>query len=206
MENGNLFIIAAPSGTGKTTLVKALVSEVPGVAVSISHTTRAKRPNEKNGVNYFFVGEEEFRQRIEKGEFLEYATVFGAFYGTSQSWVEAMLKKGMDVILEIDWQGMQQIKILIPPSISIFILPPSLDNLRARLINRKQDNAQVIQDRLADVKETISHIQEFDYVIINDDFAQALSELKLLIKASRLLQRRQCERYTQLLAKLGAEE
>jgi len=206
MENGNLFIIAAPSGTGKTTLVKALVSEVPGVAVSISHTTRAKRPNEKNGVNYFFVGEEEFRQRIEKGEFLEYATVFGAFYGTSHSWVEAMLKKSMDVILEIDWQGMQQIKILIPSSISIFILPPSLDNLRARLINRKQDNAQVIQARLADVKETISHIQEFDYVIINDDFAQALSELKLVIKASRLLQRRQCERYTQLLAKLGAEE
>ncbi|HSW70791.1 MAG TPA: guanylate kinase [Gammaproteobacteria bacterium] len=206
MEIGNLFIIAAPSGTGKTTLVRALVNGMPGLAVSISHTTRMKRPNEKNGLNYFFISEAEFRRMIEKGEFLEYATVFDAFYGTSALWVKETLQKGIDVVLEIDWQGMQQIKALIPSSISIFILPPSLDNLRARLVNRNQDKPQVIQNRLADVKETISHIHEFDYVVINDDFAEALSELKLLVQANRLLQRRQCERYTQLLTKLIADE
>ncbi len=204
-ETGNLFVIAAPSGTGKTTLVKALINELSGLAVSISHTTRAKRPNEVNGVNYFFVQEAEFRRMIEQGDFLEYATVFGAFYGTSHRWVEATLKKGVDVVLEIDWQGMQQIKTLVPESISIFILPPSLDNLRERLVTRNQDKPEVIQDRLADVKETLSHFQEFDYMVINDDFDQALADLKLLIQANRLLQRRQCEKYSKLIAKLAAD-
>ncbi len=205
MESGNLFVIAAPSGTGKTTLVKALVNEVSGLAVSISHTTRAKRPNEENGVNYFFIKEDAFRRMIEQGEFLEYATVFGNYYGTSHRWVEETLGKGIDVILEIDWQGMQQIKALVPDSISIFVLPPSLDNLRERLINRNQDHPQVIQDRLADVKETISHVHEFDFVVINDDFAHALKELKLVVQANRLLQRRQCEKNAKLIAKLAVD-
>lgn len=205
MEMGNLFVIAAPSGTGKTTLVKALINEVSGLAVSISHTTRAKRPNEVNGVNYFFIEEVEFRRMIERGDFIEYATVFGAFYGTSHRWVEETLRKGIDVILEIDWQGMQQIKTLIPESISIFILPPSLDNLRERLVTRNQDKPQVIHDRLQDVKETISHIQEFDFVVINDDFTHALKDLTLLVKANRLLQRRQCQKYAKLVAKLAAD-
>lgn len=205
MGIGNLFVIAAPSGTGKTTLVKALVSEVPRLAVSISHTTRSKRPNEEEGINYFFVSEEEFRRRLDQGDFLEYARVFGNYYGTSQHWVTDARKKGIDVILEIDWQGMQQIKALVPDSISIFVLPPSLDNLRERLINRNQDKPQVIQERLIDVKETISHVHEFDFVVVNDDFAHALSELKLIVQANRLLQRRQCEKYGQLIKKLAAD-
>ncbi len=204
MENGNLFVIAAPSGTGKTTLVKALVSEVPGLAVSISHTTRQRRPNEENGLNYFFIQENEFHRMIEKGDFLEYATVFGNYYGTSHTWVEETLRKGVDVILEIDWQGMQQIKALAPDSISIFILPPSLDNLRARLVNRNQDKPQVIQERMVDVKETITHIPEFDFVVVNDDFTHALDDLKHIVQANRLLQRRQCEKYSKLISLLRA--
>lgn len=204
MGSGNLFVIAAPSGTGKTTLVKALVNELPKLAVSISHTTRAQRPSEANGVNYFFIDENKFHSMVEQGEFLEHATVFGAFYGTSHLWVEETLKKGIDVILEIDWQGMQQIKTLVPESISIFILPPSLDNLRDRLVKRNQDKPEVIQERLTDVKETISHIHEFDFVVINDDFSQALSELKLLVQANRLRQKRQSEKYRELIGKLGA--
>ena len=204
MVRGNLFVIAAPSGTGKTTLVRALIAEVPQLAVSISHTTRSKRPMEENGVNYFFVNEKQFVQMIEKGEFLEYAKVFGAFYGTSHQWVAETLRKGMDVILEIDWQGMQQIQALIPESISIFLLPPSLDNLRDRLVKRNQDKPEVIQERLKDVKETISHIHEFDFVVMNDDFSRALSELKLLIQANRLIERRQSEKYQKLVDQLGS--
>jgi guanylate kinase len=199
MECGNLFVIAAPSGTGKTTLVEALVNELPGVAVSISHTTRAKRPNESQGTNYFFVEEDEFRRMIANKEFLEYATVFGAYYGTSHRWVAETLQKGSDVILEIDWQGMQQIKKLVPESISIFILPPSLENLKERLEKRNQDKPEVIKERLADAKETLSHVDEFDYVVINDDFSHALNDLKLIIQSGRLMQRSQVKKYAKII-------
>jgi len=202
---GNLFVIAAPSGTGKTTLVKSLLAELPNLAVSISHTTRAKRPNEEHGVNYFFIDEPEFRRMIEQGDFLEYATVFGAFYGTSHRWVEETLNQGIDVILEIDWQGMQQIKALVPESISIFILPPSKANLKDRLVKRNQDKPEVIQERLADLQETLSHIDEFDYVVVNDDFTQALGELKLIIQANRLLLRCQGRKYEKLVNDLSKE-
>lgn len=203
MALGNLFVIAAPSGTGKTSLVKALVHELPGVAVSISYTTRPQRPGEENGINYFFISADEFARMVEQGEFLEYATVFGAFYGTSHRFVQEQLKKGKDVILEIDWQGMQQIKLLFPESISIFILPPSFVNLKERLVNRNQDKPHIIQQRLADASETVSHIDEFDYVVLNDEFAHALEDLKLLILANRLRQHRQINKYNQLIRELS---
>ena len=204
MDRGNLIVIAAPSGTGKTTLVKAIVDKLPGLAVSISHSTRPKRPNEVNGVDYFFVNEEEFQKMVKHDDFLEHATVFKYSYGTSRSWVEETLAKGIDVILEIDWQGSQQIKKLAPESIGIFILPPSLSNLKDRLIKRNQDKPQIIQDRMADVKEAISHIKEFDFVVVNDNFDQALSELETIIRACRLSKARQIRANAQVIRELGA--
>ncbi len=199
---GNLFVIAAPSGTGKTTLVKALVDSMPGVTVSISHTTRLKRPQEQDGVNYYFIANDQFHEMIAHQDFLEYATVFNHLYGTSRTWVQQTLEKGLDVILEIDWQGCQQIKKLFPQCISIFILPPSLDDLSERLQLRNQDHPNIIKQRLADVKETISHIKEYEYVIVNAVFNQAVVELKTIIDATRLLQKKQVIKYETLLSDL----
>lgn len=185
-DKGNLYVIAAPSGTGKTTLVKALVDTSPKITVSISHTTRPKRSNEMHGINYFFVDTTEFLHMIEKQEFLEHAVIFDHHYGTSKTMVKETLEKGIDVILEIDWQGHQQIKKIFPDAIGIFVLPPSMADLRERLTKRNQDDPAIIQKRLADVKETVSHIHEFDYVVINDDFATALHDLNIIIEAERL--------------------
>ena len=190
-DTGNLYVVAAPSGTGKTTLVKALVEALPKVNVSISHTTRSKRTNEMHGVNYSFIHESEFKRLLAQGDFLEHAVIFDHYYGTSKSTVAETLAKGIDVILEIDWQGHQQIKDLFPYAIGIFILPPSLEDLKERLIKRNQDHPEVISKRLADARETVSHIHEFEYVIINDDFASALQDLKIIIEAGRLLRNRQ---------------
>src|SRR5579862_3264140 len=187
IDTGNLYVIAAPSGTGKTTLVKELTESLPLITVSISHTTRTKRPNEVDGVNYYFISKAEFENMIAHHDFLEHATIFDHLYGTSKSWVEKTLAEGMDVILEIDWQGHQQIKKLFPHSISIFILPPSLEDLRNRLCNRNQDTPGVIKNRLADAKITVSHLQEFDYVVINDEFSHAVHDLGSIVIASRLL-------------------
>ena len=197
---GNLYVIAAPSGTGKTTLVEALIDALPKLTVSISHTTRPKRPNEQQGISYYFVDNAEFKRMIDHGDFLEYATIFEHFYGTSKRWVEDTLKKGIDVILEIDWQGHQQIRKLFTESISIFILPPSIEDLKDRLMKRNQDKPDVIKKRLADAKETISHIGEFDYVVVNDDFVSALHDLRIIIEAGRLSQKRQCAKYADLIA------
>lgn len=196
---GNLYVIAAPSGTGKTTLVHALVDSVAKVTVSISHTTRDKRPNEVHGENYYFIDKAEFQNMIDHGDFLEYATIFDNFYGTSKTWVNQTLNQGIDVILEIDWQGHQQIKKLFPDSISIFILPPSLNDLRDRLVKRNQDHLDIIKKRLADAKQTISHLHEFKYLVINDDFSHALNDLKLIIESGRLLQDRQCAKHAKLI-------
>ena len=198
-DAGNLFIIAAPSGTGKTTLVEALIDSLPKITVSISHTTRPKRPNEENGINYYFVSTDEFNHMIKHGDFLEHATIFDNLYGTSKKWVEETLSKSIDVILEIDWQGHQQIKKLFPHCISIFILPPSLEVLSDRLNKRNQDTPNIIKKRLADAKETVSHINEFDYAVINDDFMSALHDLKIIIEAGRLQQQRQSARHKKLL-------
>jgi guanylate kinase len=198
-ESGQLFVVAAPSGAGKTSLVKAVVDATPGITVSISHTTRPIRPGEVNGVNYHFLTLAEFEQMIAHQDFLEHALIFGNRYGTSKTWVAETLKKGIDVILEIDWQGHQQIKKLFPDAISIYILPPSVEALRERLVNRKQDSAEIIQKRLADVHETISHLTEFDYVVVNDDFTTAQQDLKAIITATRLLQPRQSAKHKALI-------
>ncbi len=202
-ELGNLYVIAAPSGAGKTTLVKALVESMSSITVSISHTTRSKRPNEVDGVNYYFLDKPAFQRLIDHGDFLEYATIFDNFYGTSKSWVEQTLIKGTDVILEIDWQGHQQIKRLFPNAISIFILPPSLAQLRDRLITRDQDSQAVIEERLADTRATVKHVPEFDYLVVNDDFDHALGELKTIISAERLHTKRQLKKYAYLIKELS---
>lgn len=197
---GNLYVIAAPSGAGKTSLVKALVDAMPKrVTVSVSHTTRPKRPGEKNDVNYHFIDIAKFDAMVEQNAFLEHATVFGNYYGTSRDWVVKTLANGLDVILEIDWQGSQQIKQLFSDCISIFILPPSMKDLSDRLHKRNQDNPSVIQQRLADAKTAVSHISEFDFVVVNDDFEKALKDLKIIMKAGRLLQKNQMVKCAKLV-------
>ncbi len=201
--SGNLYVISAPSGTGKTTLVKTLVDSLSSIQVSISHTTRAIRPAEVNGTNYHFVSSDEFKRMIQHNDFLEYAQVFQHFYGTSRSWVEQTRKQGIDVILEIDWQGAQQIKKLLPDCINIFILPPSLQELSHRLRQRNQDRPEIIEKRLADAQETISHIAEFDYIVLNDDFKAALSDLKSIVLAGRLTKTRQLKKLADLIAEFA---
>lgn len=190
-KQGTLYVIAAPSGTGKTTLVEALIKSLPSITVSISHTTRPRRPAEIEGVNYYFIDETEFQRMIAHDDFLEYATVFNHHYGTSKSWVEKTLSQGIDVILEIDWQGCEQIQRLFPDCVSVFILPPSLSDLAKRLRERAQDSAEIIQQRLADARETISRIHNFNYVVMNADFSTAVDDLMAIVHANRLLQKNQ---------------
>lgn len=186
MSTGNLYIIAAPSGAGKTSLVKALLDADPLVKLSISYTTRQPRPGEIDGEHYHFVDETLFMQMLSEGDFLESALVHGARYGTSQTQVERILKGGNDLILEIDWQGAAQVRKLYPESIGIFILPPSIEALRQRLNNRRQDSDDVIARRVAAAREEMSHVAEFDYVTINDIFEVALHDLLAIIRAQRL--------------------
>lgn len=202
-QTGNLYVIAAPSGTGKTSLVKALTENIENLSVSISHTTRSMRPGEENGVNYFFVDKNHFMQMVEGNEFLEHAYVFENCYGTSKNWVEDQISQGIDVILEIDWQGHQQIKKLFKSSISIFLLPPSLEDLRHRLLKRNQDKTDIIEKRLADVRETVAHVDEFDYLVINDDFDRAIADLTTIIAAGRLLVAAQHRKYAALISALA---
>jgi guanylate kinase len=202
MITGKLYIISAPSGAGKTSLVKRLLADMVHLAVSVSHTTRAMRAAEQDGVDYFFVSVDTFKDMIGHQAFLEHAQVFDNFYGTSQRSVEANLAQGLDVILEIDWQGAQQVRRMLPDSISIFILPPSIAVLRQRLQNRGQDNDEVIARRMRDAVTEMSHYPEFDYLIVNDDFDTALEQLKSIVTANRLLQSRQQQLLTPLLQDL----
>lgn len=185
MAKGTLFIISAPSGAGKTSLVAEILAQVDNIQASISHTTRACRPGEQDGINYHFVTQQHFVSMIEDNAFLEHAEVFGNFYGTSQDWVEKTLSQGSDVILEIDWQGAEQIRSKFADSRSIFILPPSKQALQERLNGRGQDNAEVIEKRIAAATEEMSHYVEADYLVINDDFSTALSQLEAIIRAQR---------------------
>lgn len=200
---GDLYVVAAPSGTGKTSLVKALVASLPNIVVSISHTTRPRRPNEMHGVNYYFISKKEFLSSIAQEAFLEHAVVFGHYYGTSRQWVDEMLAKGIDVVLEIDWQGHQQVKHVFPHAIGIFVLPPSVTALHERLCKRNQDHPEVIKERLQDVKQAVSHLPEFTYVVVNDEFDRALADLQTIILAGRLQKRRQALKLSQLIKALG---
>lgn len=201
-STGTLYIVSAPSGAGKTSLVKALIDVEPQIRVSVSHTTRAMRPGEVNGVNYHFVEREEFVKMIEHGDFLERAEVFGNLYGTSQSHLQQTLDEGHDLILEIDWQGAEQVRKLMPQARSIFILPPSQEALRQRLDNRGQDSDEIIDGRMREAVSEMSHYVDYDYLIINDDFALALEDLKAIFHANRLQQKRQQQRFGKLLAEL----
>ncbi len=199
---GTLFIISAPSGAGKTSLIHALLTAMPQLTVSISHTTRAPRPGEQNNQHYHFVSEPEFHALLAAGNFLEYAQVFDHFYGTSQQAVTQQLAAGKNVILEIDWQGAQQIRQHFNEAVSIFILPPSLNTLKQRLIHRNQDQAGVIERRLAEARNEISHFAEYDYLIINDTFEQALNELIAATTASLLKTSIQASKHQALIQSL----
>jgi guanylate kinase len=199
---GNLFIVTAASGAGKTSLVSELLAKDPQVKLSVSHTTRPPRPGEQNGVHYHFVSESQFLEILSVGGFLESAEVHGAKYGTSQRGVDTALQAGYDVILEIDWQGAEQVRNIYPQAISIFILPPSLAALNERLNNRGQDSAEVIQKRLAAARDEMSHVVEFDYVTINDNFDVALQDLMAIIRASRLKAQTQLQTHATLIQQL----
>jgi len=201
---GTLYTVSAPSGAGKTSLVSALVKSNPEVCVSVSHTTRPMRPGEINGINYHFIDHATFEQMLEEDAFLEHARVFSNLYGTSQKWVEDTLRQGIDVILEIDWQGAQQVRKLMPLTVSLFILPPSLACLRQRLTGRGQDAVTVIDARMAEAISEMSHYVDADYLIINDDFTTALAQFQALITSQHLRLARQVEKHTSLIKELLA--
>lgn len=197
---GSLIIISAPSGAGKTSLVTELIRKVPHVRKSISHTTRKPRAGEKDGEHYHFISKEQFASMLQKNIFLEHAEVFGNFYGTSRDWVTTTLQKGDDVVLEIDWQGAQQIRSKINDAVSIFVLPPNEEALLERLKARNLDDSGVIAHRMQQAKNEVSHYNEYDYLIVNDDFSLALQDLIILISAARLRSSRQKQARQKLLA------
>jgi guanylate kinase len=199
---GNLYVVAGPSGSGKTSLVAALLEREAGIRLSVSYTTRAPRPGEVDGVNYHFVDEAAFDAMAKRGEFLEHAHVHGNWYATSATWLARETASGRDVLLEIDWQGAAQVKKLIATSVGVFILPPSVALLRERLERRGQDSAEVIERRVQAAREEMAHWEDFDYVIINQDFASATHDLGAIVRASRLRAAQQCVRHEALIAQL----
>ena len=202
MSTGTLYIISAPSGAGKTSLLRDLLSASNEAVVSVSHTTRIKRDGEVDGVHYHFIDADSFVAMAENGEFLEHAKVFDNYYGTSQKHVEELLQSGKDVILEIDWQGAAQVRKLIPDNLSIFILPPSKKELRSRLSNRGTDSEEIINRRMRDAESEMSHYGEFDYLIVNDDFNIALSEMSAILISNRITTSKQVQRIKPLLQDL----
>ncbi|WEK31123.1 MAG: guanylate kinase [Candidatus Pseudomonas phytovorans] len=201
-SSGTLYIVSAPSGAGKTSLVTALTKDDQQIRVSVSHTTRTMRPGEQHGVNYHFVVHEEFKALIQQGDFLEHAEVFGNFYGTSRSALQQTLDQGYDLILEIDWQGAQQVRKLMPQAMSVFILPPSQAALRQRLDGRGQDSEEIIAGRMKEAVTEMVHYDEYDYLIINDDFDVALEDLKAVFRSNRLVLKKQQQRNGALLKQL----
>lgn len=201
---GTLFIVSAPSGAGKTSLLKVLLEDADGIGVSVSHTTRAMRPGEQDGVHYHFVEVEAFQQMVAAGDFLEHAQVFDNHYGTSQVAVTAQLASGQDVILEIDWQGARQVREHFADAVGIFILPPCKATLRERLTDRGQDDETIIDRRMQDAEAEMSHYGEFDYLVVNDDFATAVADLRTIIASQRLGMARQQARQKKLIADLLA--
>jgi guanylate kinase len=201
---GSMLMVVAPSGAGKSSLVNALLEKDPDIGLSVSFTTRAPRPGEVNGREYNFLTEQDFLKRKDAGDFLEWANVHGNYYGTSKSWIESQMKNGKDVILEIDWQGARQVQQLIPQAIWIFILPPSIQTLEDRLRKRAQDDEATIQKRVAAAKDELAHVAEANYLVVNDNFEQALSDLNQVVLASRLRTGPQLARQHQLAKELGA--
>ena len=204
VPGGNLYVIAAPSGGGKTSLVRALLEREPGILLSVSYTTRPPRPGEIDGAHYHFVDEPGFAARRDRGEFLEHAHVHGNWYATSATWLQKEVSSGHEVLLEIDWQGARQVRKLIASAVSIFILPPWLAALRERLETRGQDTPAVIARRIDAAREEMRHCGEFDYVIINQDFAAAVDDLAAIVRASRLRTAPQLARHAKLLQALLA--
>lgn len=200
--SGCLFVIAAPSGGGKTSLVNALLEREPGIRLSVSYTTRPPRPGEQDGVHYHFVDVPRFMALKDAGEFLEHAHVHGNWYATSAKWLTDQVHQGRDVLLEIDWQGAAQVRRLIPGAVLIFILPPSIESLRERLVKRGQDSDAVIARRLDAAREEMRHASEFDYVIMNQDFARAVDDLSAIVRASRLAASRQFVRHARVFSEL----
>lgn len=202
-SRGVLFIVSAPSGAGKTTLVRGLLERDPQIGLSVSHTTRAPRPGEVDGVAYHFISVERFEAMREAGDFLEWAHVHGNFYGTSRRWLDERLNDGHDVLLEIDWQGAQQVRAQFPEAVSLFVLPPSFEALAQRLTGRGSDAPDVIERRLAAAREEIGHLREFDFVIINNILSQALDEMVAVARAARLLRSSQMARNPEFFQSLG---
>jgi guanylate kinase len=202
MNQGVLFVVSAPSGAGKTSLVRQLRAQVEGFTVSVSHTTRPRRPGEIDAVDYFFTGRETFEQMVATGAFLEHAQVFDNYYGTARATVETALSSGKDVLLEIDWQGARQIKAQMPDCQTLFILPPSRDALSQRLTRRGQDGEETIARRMRDAMAEMSHYAEYDYLIINDDFATAVAEMRSIVLACRLRTTVQSVRNQEMIANL----
>lgn len=201
-SQGTLYIFSAPSGAGKTTLVKALLEKTAQIGVSVSHTTRGQRPGEIDSSDYHFINQTTFSSMLSENAFLEHAEVFGNYYGTSQAWVESQLALGEDVILEIDWQGAQQVRNLIADTVTVFILPPSKDALRSRLTGRGQDEQSIIDGRMLKAASEMSHYAEFDYLVINDDFERALTEIQHIVLARRLRSSAQQQKHQQLVTNL----
>jgi len=200
--SGNIIIVSAPSGAGKTSLVKELIARDPAARKSISYTTRPRRPAETNGVDYHFVDSSAFQRMLGSGEFLESAEVHGNMYGTGQKWVEEQRANGFDIVLEIDWQGAKQVRSLMPEAIGIFVLPPSVQTLRGRLTKRAQDTEAVIAARLAAARSEVAHVHEFDYVIINDEFDVAVEDLISIVRSTRLRLATQLDRNQDLINSL----
>jgi guanylate kinase len=200
--SGSLFVIVAPSGAGKTSLVKALLREEPNIRLSVSYTTRAPRPGEVHGREYHFVDRAGFEAMLAKDEFLEHAEVYGNLYGTSKSWIVGARAAGEDVLLEIDWQGAKQVHHIFPDMVSIFIMPPSIEALEQRLTARGKDAPDVIARRVAGARLEMRHISESDYVIVNDDFATALGDLRVVVRASRLGSTNQMERLAAVISRM----
>ncbi|WP_322002246.1 guanylate kinase [Marinobacter alexandrii] len=203
VEQGTLYVISAPSGAGKTSLVAAMLGNDDKLGVSISHTTRPMREGEQDGVNYHFVSRDEFEAMIARGEFLEHADVFGNYYGTSHIWVRETLSRGQDVILEIDWQGAEQVRRLMPECVSIFIVPPSSATLRERLTGRGTDAPEVVERRLSEAREECRHALEFDFLVVNDDFDEALADLLAIVRSQRVRIGVQQDRHSELLTQLS---
>ncbi|RXK33230.1 guanylate kinase [Arsenophonus endosymbiont of Bemisia tabaci Asia II 3] len=207
MIQGTLYVVSAPSGAGKSSLIQALLKTQPlyDTQVSISHTTRAIRPGEKNGEHYYFITESKFQQMIEHNDFLEYACVFDNYYGTSRAVIAEIINSGVDVFLDIDWQGAQQIRQKMPSARTIFILPPSENELLRRLRGRGQDSEETINQRMAQAVAEIKHYNEYDYIIVNDDFNTALGDLQSIIRSERLRLEHQIQRHNTLINKLLAD-